>query len=88
MMARLMLKPKPRGKIKPPLRLPNRKRMTIALGVLCGDGLIIAADTEESDGFLKTSQPKISVATNIHVYSSVGKKPRMGRGSEEIAYLN
>jgi 20S proteasome alpha/beta subunit len=59
--------------------------MTIALGVLCGDGLIIAADTEESDGFLKTSASKISIATNIYVYASVGKKPRLGRGPQEIA---
>ena len=62
--------------------------MTIALGVLCDEGgssLVMAADTEESDGFLKTSQRKIALATNIHVYASVGKKPRLARGPKEIA---
>jgi hypothetical protein len=41
--------------------------MTIALGVLCGDGLVISADTEETDGFLKTNQSKIFVSQNIHL---------------------
>lgn len=61
--------------------------MTIALGVLCDEGgnsLVMAADTEESDGFLKTSQRKIALATNIQVYASVGKKSRPGN-AEEIA---
>jgi hypothetical protein len=48
--------------------------MTICLGVLAGDGLIIAADTEETDGFLKTNQQKISVSVNIHLIASVNAK--------------
>src|SRR5437660_1618792 len=50
-----------------PRRLPERKRMTIALGVICGDGLVISADTEETDGWLKTNQSKITVSQNIHL---------------------
>lgn len=36
--------------------------MTIALGVIAGDGVVLAADTEETDGYLKTGQSKISTA--------------------------
>ena len=35
--------------------------MTIAIGVLARDGLVIAADTEESDGFLKTTTSKVKL---------------------------
>lgn len=34
-----------------PGRLPERKRMTIALGILAPDGVVIAADTQESWGY-------------------------------------
>jgi 20S proteasome alpha/beta subunit len=38
--------------------LPKAKRMTIAIGVLSTNGIVIAADTEET-GFFKRHQPKI-----------------------------
>lgn len=44
-----MLKPKPPVPVlppKPPRRLPERKRVTIAAGVLCADGVVLGADTE------------------------------------------
>ena len=34
--------------------------MTIAIGILASDGVIIAADREEGDGYLKTDRGKIS----------------------------
>jgi hypothetical protein len=40
--------------------LPKRDRMTIALGMLASDGVVIAADREEGDGYLKTDIGKIS----------------------------
>jgi hypothetical protein len=50
--------------------------MTIALGVLASDGLVIAADTEESDGFIKTNQRKIAIASNIHFYTYAAPRKR------------
>ena len=41
-------------------RLPERKRMTIAIGILANDGIVLAADREEGDGYLKTEQGKIT----------------------------
>jgi hypothetical protein len=40
-------------------RLPLEKRMTIAIGLIANDGIVVAADTEESGGFLKSGQNKI-----------------------------
>jgi hypothetical protein len=36
-----------------------RRRMTIALGILADDGVVLAADTEESTGYLKNETTKI-----------------------------
>jgi 20S proteasome alpha/beta subunit len=49
---------KPRVKHKTE-RLPRPKRMTICLGMLAQDGIVIAADAEESDTYFKRSQQKI-----------------------------
>jgi 20S proteasome alpha/beta subunit len=46
-------------------RLPGRRRMTIALGISTSEGIIIAADTEET-GYFKRHQPKILLA-NIEI---------------------
>src|SRR5437763_7400088 len=60
-----MLAPKPLAPFfsppKPaPRRLPERKRMTIALGLLAKNGLVLAADTQETYGNgWKVSQAKI-----------------------------
>jgi hypothetical protein len=49
--------------LKPPLPSKNRPgkrtRMTICIGMLAQDGIVIAADAEESDGYIKRSQQKI-----------------------------
>ena len=40
-------------------RLPEVRRMTIAVGIVANDGIVVAADTEETSGYLKTEQTKI-----------------------------
>ncbi len=51
----------PRPYITPtPRRLPQGKRMTIALGILANDGVIIAADTQETVGYSKLNQGKVA----------------------------
>ena len=45
-----MLAPPPRPYPRHLWRLPERKHMTIALGILAADGIVIAADTQESFG--------------------------------------
>ena len=59
-----------------PRQLPCGKRMTIAIGVLADNGIVVAADTEESDGYLKSSQSKIRVSSAsavIGVWSGPGQ---------------
>ncbi len=52
-----------------PRRLPERKRMTIALGLLASDGLVIAADRQETHGnLIKLDQSKLhATATLTHL---------------------
>jgi hypothetical protein len=50
---------------KPKPQLPGRKRMTIALGILASDGVVVAADTEELFGYSKFEQTKITAHLNI-----------------------
>src|SRR5438552_3962468 len=50
--------PKPRPQVR---RLPGRKRMTIAIGLLATDGVVIADDTQESDGFAESDLYTTSV---------------------------
>jgi hypothetical protein len=57
--------PVPRIPRPVPRRLQKISRMTIALGVLALDGLVVAADTEESDGYLKTAESKIRVSSSV-----------------------
>jgi hypothetical protein len=52
----LALKPHLALKLK---RLPKRKRMTICIGMMASDGIVIAADAQESDQYYKRSQQKI-----------------------------
>ena len=35
-------------------RLPKRKRMTMCIGLLAGDGVVVAADAQESDQYIKS----------------------------------
>lgn len=43
----------------PQKRLPRPKRMTICIGIRASDGIVIAADAQESDWYYKRSQQKI-----------------------------
>jgi len=52
--------------------------MTIALGILATDALVVAADTEESDGYLKSLQSKIRVSTQMELTGSIGNGPGTG----------
>src|SRR5262245_4417462 len=51
--------PSPRISRQPRRQIPQRKRMTIALGILAKDGVAIAADTQESVGAYKVAARKI-----------------------------
>jgi hypothetical protein len=54
--------PKPPYLRPNPQRLPKGKRMTIALGIVGTNGIVLAADTEETiPGYMKRSQIKIIV---------------------------
>jgi 20S proteasome alpha/beta subunit len=65
-------------------RLPERKRMTIAVGLIAKDGLVIGADTEESGGYAgdtKVSGHKILVRAKRGSAMAV-------TGSGEAGYLD
>jgi hypothetical protein len=58
-----MLKVKPPTLPAKPGRLPERKLVTIALGILASDGVVVAADTQETvQGYWKRKEGKIAVA--------------------------
>jgi 20S proteasome alpha/beta subunit len=58
-----MLGLKPRPGIPPKAgQHPPQKRMTIALGILAADGIVIAADTQETTGGTKTHGEKVSIS--------------------------
>lgn len=52
-------KPLPKIYHHKPERLPKRKWMTICIGMVARDGIVIAADAEENDSYIKRSQQKI-----------------------------
>jgi hypothetical protein len=54
-----MIAPRPPPFEPKKTRLPVRKRMTICIGMLAEDGIVIAADTEEADTYYKRSSQKI-----------------------------
>jgi len=41
-------------------RLPDRKHMTLAMGIVAQDGIVVAADREEGDGYVKNDRGKIA----------------------------
>lgn len=43
----------------PKVRLTRAERMTICIGMLASDGIVIAADSQESDSYFKRAQQKI-----------------------------
>jgi len=58
-------RPFPRPDLPKPKRLPAGKRMTIALGVLGPNGVILGADTEETIGDTKTDALKVSTGISF-----------------------
>jgi hypothetical protein len=54
-----MITPFPKPLPRTPLRLRNRRRMTICIGIRTNDGIVIAADAQESDNYYKRAQQKI-----------------------------
>lgn len=70
--------PKPLSAFHPkPERLPERKQMTIAIGITAQDGIVIAADSQESTGdYMKGAKGKISC-----FYSQDGKEGTFGGDS-------
>jgi 20S proteasome alpha/beta subunit len=70
-------------------RLRTMKRMTIAIGILASDGVVLAADREESDGYLKNDTGKVSLT--FKGTAPVGTIGVTGAGSgaylDEIARL-
>lgn len=60
-----MLTPKPPRPFPPkPRRLPERKPVTIALGILCRDGAVLASDSQETThGYWKRRQTKVAHIT-------------------------
>src|SRR5713226_8596853 len=56
----IALKPHPRVPRPIPKRLPRRKYVTIAAGFCCKDGMVIAADSQETTlGYMKGEKEKI-----------------------------
>lgn len=52
--------PRPHPFLPKPRRLPERKRMTIAVGILASDGVVVAADSQETvQGYWKGNQGKV-----------------------------
>src|SRR5438105_931077 len=83
-----MLTPKPRPHISPkplPRRLPERKRMTIALGILAPDGVVIAADTQETYG-LGWSKYEANKIVSLRKRDGVGAMAASGGG--DAGYLD
>src|SRR5271166_5047297 len=81
--------PKPLRFVPKTERLPARKRMTIAVGILASDGVVIAADREEGDVYLKNDSGKVSQAFKGTV--PIGSIAVTGSGSgpylDEVARL-
>jgi hypothetical protein len=61
-----------------PKRLPRTKTVTIAIAIQADDGVVVATDSEESGGYLKSGATKI-----IHVFgeTTLGDKPSPPKGA-------
>jgi 20S proteasome alpha/beta subunit len=61
-------------------RLPERKAMTIGIGFLCQDGVVLAADRQVTvEGYYKDHQSKLTVITHpqCHVVSTYAYLPNL-----------
>jgi hypothetical protein len=83
--------PKPFGlHYKPkPERLPRRKNVTIAAGIVCSDGIVMCADSQESYGDFKwpvkkLSYPRSTFGDTMLVISGAGFGPAIDTATQEI----
>lgn len=69
-------------------RLPERKRMTIAAGFRCREGLVLCADTQETiQGYVKTDTDKISISQiglNTYAFAGAGNSVQLDGLVQEI----
>lgn len=71
-----MVKLKPKPHFTPNVkRTAERKRMTICIGMLASDGIVIAADSQESDTYFKRGQQKILTLHTIGLGSGPHPPP-------------
>src|SRR5208337_121977 len=70
-MIRALPKPRPIFPRPKPERLPKRNRMTLAIGMQCKDGIVLAADTRVSyqDGSISDITKVQSIYTGNGVYA-------------------
>lgn len=88
--------PKPHGfvprKLNVPLRLPERKYMTIAAGFVCHDGIVLCADSQEVSGDYKWPVKKLVIPqmmidkTRIMI-AGAGFGPAIDTATQEIISL-
>lgn len=73
--------------LKKPIRPPERKHVTIAIGMIADNGIVVAADTQETTPqWMKTSQSKILVA---HLGTQQGpKRLCLISGAGQAGYLD
>lgn len=72
-------------------RLPKEKRMTICIGILSNEGIVIAADTQETAGDVKREENKIfSFAKGMPSGGSLEPPPICGilTGAGDAGYLD
>lgn len=83
--------------IKPPRKPPSlkpwlsrRKPLTIAIGLIAGDGVVIAADRQESDGEHKKAQRKIeslwALGVGALLVSGAGDGPYIDTMTERLRF--
>src|ERR1700693_911466 len=82
-----MIKPPPKPPILKP-RLSRRKPMTIALGLIADDGVVIAADRQETEGEQKKDQHKIeslwAVPVGSLLVSGAGNGPYLDSMTQRL----
>lgn len=66
---------KPPGSVDVIKRLQDRRRLTIAAGILCSDGILVCADSEEADYSAKYHAQKISAFDDRLVMTGAGTGP-------------
>jgi hypothetical protein len=54
-----------------PKRLPRKLDVTIGAGFICGDGILLAADTKESYGDTHTYVDKITIVDEAHCKAAI-----------------